>query len=169
MSAMKSFSILVYFSLMFSVNGRECIDPKIISTSYYTRDATILKHVAYISNFHVKCRIGESGNLYALFGGEISPVASVGPGNYQISWTTDVKTALTNDVIINVYNESGYTAMRKAKRAGEDISFAPVFTRVTVNNRGLYVGPWISCELLAAVFSIVIAYIAIHFRTKLLS
>uniref|UniRef100_A0A6P7FCI1 Translocon-associated protein subunit delta n=1 Tax=Diabrotica virgifera virgifera TaxID=50390 RepID=A0A6P7FCI1_DIAVI len=93
-----------------------------------------------------------------------------GGNKYQISWTEDVKTATTGNIAIKIYNEiDGYIALKKAVRAGETFVHVPVFTTININHTGVYGGPWISCELLAAVFSIVVAYIAIHFRTKLLN
>lgn len=152
-----------------SVTGHDCQSPQLISTSYTTQDATVLKHVAYISSFYVKCKRGESGNLYALSGDTISPVASVGPGKYQLSWTEDIKTAKTGDLTLNIYNENGYAGIRKALRAGEDISTVPIFSQIKINHPGIYVGPWFSCECLAVSLAVVMAYIAVHFRTKLLN
>lgn len=160
------FLLLLVFHVIIT---ESCQHPHIVSTSYTTQDATILKHIAYIANFFVKCKKGEPGHLYAIFGDVIVPIASVGPGKYQVSWTEDVKTARTGDMTVNIYNETGYTAIRKALRASEDISNVPVFTKISINHPGVYVGPWISCEFLAVGFSVIIAYIAIHFRSKLLS
>ncbi|XP_072380322.1 translocon-associated protein subunit delta-like [Diabrotica undecimpunctata] len=162
--------LLLFLNLLIvAINGQHCDSPQVISTPYTTQDGTILKHVAYISNFFVKCKDGEPGHLYALLGEGLSPVASVGPNKYQISWTEDVKTAKTGNIAIKIYNETGYIALKKAVRAGETFAHVPVFTIININHTGVYGGPWISCELLAAVFSIVVAYIAIHFRTKLLN
>ncbi|CAH1118554.1 unnamed protein product [Phaedon cochleariae] len=169
MASYSSIFPLVAIIFTFIVNSQQCTDPQIISTTYTTQDATILKQVAFISNFQVKCKKGEAGNLYASFKDTISPVASVDSGKYQISWTEDIKTAKTGDTLVKVYDESGYIALRKAMRAGEDVSGVGVFARIVVHHRGTYGGPWISCELLAAAFSIAIAYVAVHFRTKLLN
>ncbi|CAH1111931.1 unnamed protein product [Psylliodes chrysocephalus] len=157
-------------SLIFIVtSAQNCYNPQIVSTSYTTQDATILKAVAFISNFYVKCETGDPGHFYAWLGETITPVASVGEGKYQISWTEEVKTAKTGIINVKVYNDTGYLALRKAIRAGEGNLNVPVFTTLKINHSGVYGGPWISCELLAAVFSIAVAYIAIHFRTKLLN
>ncbi|CAH1971465.1 unnamed protein product [Acanthoscelides obtectus] len=149
--------------------AEHCQNPQIISTSYTTQDATILKHVAYIANFYVKCKKGEAGNLYAVLENNITPVASVGEGKYQVSWTEDIKTSKTGDITVNIYDEVGYSSVRKALRAGENLFTVPVFAKIVINHPGVYAGPWFSCEFLAVGFSVVIAYMAIHFRSKLLS
>lgn len=161
--------ISVGFSLILITYAQQCQNAQVTSTSYTTQDATVLKHIAYISNFQIKCKRGDPGNLYALLGDVITPVASVGVGKYQISWTEDVKIARTGDIVIPVFNESGYSAAKKALRAGEDTGNVPTFTKIVINHPGIYVGPWISCEFLAVGFSVAIAYVAIHFRSKLLS
>ncbi|XP_056639986.1 translocon-associated protein subunit delta-like [Diorhabda sublineata] len=165
------YGVVVFLINLFftSVNADPCKNAQVISTSYTTKDATILKQVAFISSFYIKCDIGHSSYLYTVLGDVISPVASVGQGKYQISWTEDVKIAQTGDILVNVYNETGYSLLRKAIRNGETISNVPIFTRIKINHSGMYGGPWISGELVAAAFSITIAYIAIHFRMKLLS
>ncbi|KAJ8980384.1 hypothetical protein NQ317_009378 [Molorchus minor] len=126
--------LLAILTFTISVNGHQCQNPQIISTSYTTQDATVLKHIAYIANFYVKCNRGEPGNLYFLFGDVILPVAKVGPGKYQISWTEDLKTARTGNIELILFNENGYTTARKALRAGEDISAVPNFAKITINH-----------------------------------
>nr|CAI5838872.1 unnamed protein product [Callosobruchus analis] len=155
-------------SLSRSIAG-QCENPQIVSTSYTTQDATILKHVAYIANFHVECKKGDAGNLYALLDDSVTPIASVGKGKYQVSWTEDVKTAKTGEITINIYDETGYSSVRKAQRAGDNLSTVPVFAKIVINHPGVYAGPWFSCECLAVGFSVIVAYMAIHFRSKLLS
>lgn len=161
--------ISVTFSLIVSAYAQQCQNAQITSSSYTTQDATVVKHIAYISNFQIKCKRGDPGNLYALLGDMVAPVASVGVGKYQISWTEDVKTARTGDIVVPIFNETSYVAAKKALRAGEDITTIPTFTKIVINHPGIYVGPWISCEFLAVGFSVAIAYIAIHFRSKLLN
>lgn len=161
--------ILCNFSFLLTSNAQQCQNAQVVSTSYTTQDATVLKHIAYISNFQVKCKRGDPGNLYVLLGDVITPVASVGAGKYQISWTEDVKTARTGDIVVPIFNESGYVAAKKMLRTGEDITTVPTFTKIVINHPGIYAGPWISCEFLAVGFSVAIAYIAIHFRSKLLN
>lgn len=157
------------FSYVQFLNADQCVNPQVSSKSYTTQEAFILREIAYVTNFNVKCKSGESSNLYALVGNTVTPVAQVTAGIYEISWTEDVKGAKSGNIPVKLYDESGYAALKKALRNNEDISIVPVFTEIIVNNPGIYSGPWLSCEFLAVGFSIAVAYAAIHFRTKLLS
>lgn len=170
---METFTFLTlscFFLLACTISASStCIDPEIISTSYTTEDATILTHIAYISEFTVKCNSGIITNLYALMGETIQPVGVTGLSRYQISWTEDIKLARTGDIIIKLYDDDGFAIFRKTQRAGGNLEEVPVFANVIVNHPGTYKGPWISCECLAVAFSVVVCYYAIQFRTKLLS
>lgn len=147
-----------------------CQNPQLISKFYSTQDATVLSNIAFISEFNVKCQKGQSGNLYALFSNDvIVPISTVGPSKYQLSWTEELKAAKTGDITVKIFDENGYSAIRKALRNGEDISSVPPFSSITVNHTGTYIGPWISCEFLAVVISLAVAYYAISFRSKLIS
>ncbi|CAH1373137.1 unnamed protein product [Tenebrio molitor] len=159
------------FLILFLINSAvsACENPEIRSNSYTTEDATILTHIAYISEFTVKCGSGTVSNLYALMGDTVQPIGVTGPNRYQISWTEDVKNARTGDITIKIYDDDHYTLLRKAQRAGEDLNSVPVFGSVTINHPGTYKGPWISCECLAVAFSLIVCYYAIHFRSKLLA
>lgn len=159
-----------FFLLAFAVAAYgTCVNPEITSTSYTTEDATILTHIAYISEFTVKCNSGLASNLYALMGETIQPVGVTGPSRYQISWTEDIKTARTGDITIKLYDEDGFAIWRKTQRTGGNLGEVTAFGSVIVNHPGTYKGPWISCECLAVAFSAVVCYYAIQFRAKLLS
>lgn len=169
MSYTRAFPLIcIIFSVGF-VTSDQCSDPQVASNSYTTKDAFILREIAYVSNFHIKCKSGKLSNLYALIGNTIAPVAQVSSDLYEISWTEDIKGARTGNIPVNLYDENGYAALKKAFRNNEDISGIPVFAQVSVNHPGIYSGPWLSCEFLAVGFSIAVAYAAIHFRTKLLN
>lgn len=161
--------ILCTFSTVQIILADQCVDPQVSTNSYTTQDAFILREIAYVTSFNVKCKTGDPANLYALIGNAVSPVAQVASGTYEISWTEDVKSARTGNIPVSLYDENGYAALKKALRNNEDISSVPVFTEIFVNSPGVYSGPWLSCELLAVGFSIAVVYTAIHFRTKLLN
>ncbi|EEZ98538.1 Translocon-associated protein subunit delta-like Protein [Tribolium castaneum] len=162
---------LFFVFQVFLISGAfsSCENPEIKSTSYTTQDATILTHIAYISEFNVKCGSGSLTNLYSLLGDTIQPVGMTGPNKYQISWTEEVKNARNGDITIKLFDDDGYALLRKAQRAGDDLKTVPHFAVITINHPGTYKGPWISCECLAVAFSLVVCYYAIHFRSKLLA
>lgn len=161
---------LLCISTCFSMlKADQCLGPQVISNSYTTQEAFILREIAYVTNFQINCISGEATNLYALIGNAITPVAQVAAGMYEISWSEEVKFAKTGQLSVNLYDENGYAALKKALRNNEDILSIPVFAEVIINSPGIYSGPWLSCEFLAVGFSIAVAYSAIHFRTKLLN
>lgn len=161
--------VLCLLSLVPFIVANQCEGPEVSTNSYTTRDAFILREIAYVTNFNVKCKTGEAANLYALVGNAVVPVAQVSGGLYEISWTEDVKGARTGNIPVKLYDENGYAALKKALRNNEDTANVPVFTEILINSPGIYSGPWLSCELLAVGFSIAVVYTAIHFRTKLLN
>ncbi|XP_044763536.1 translocon-associated protein subunit delta-like [Coccinella septempunctata] len=151
--------------------GSPCKDVEVSTKSYTTEDATVLSQIAYISEFVVKCNPSSSspGNLYALFKENIIPVANVAPNKYQLSWTEDLKTAQVGEIVVKVFDEDGYAALKKALRNGDNIQEVMQFTTVAISHPGAYKGPCISCEFLAALFSLSIAYYAVHLRVKFVS
>lgn len=169
-SEMLSILIFSLLSLQFTA-GSTCGDVEVSTKSYTTEDATVLSQIAYISEFEVKCNPASSspGNLYALFKEIIVPVANVAPNKYQISWTEDLKTAQVGEIIVKIFDENGYAALRKALRNGDNIHEVEYFTTLSISHPGAYKGPCISCEFLAALFSLSIAYYAVHLRMKFVS
>ena len=87
---------------------------------------------------------------------------------YQISWTTEVKHAKTGDHEVNLYDEEGYTAAKRALESGEGSAVKPLVT-IVVNYPGAYKGPWINSELLAAALSILVFYLAYSSKSALLA
>lgn len=86
-----------------------------------------------------------------------------------MSWTEEIKTARSGERPIRIFDEDGYTALRKLLRSGEDISSVSPFFIVAVQHPGAFNGPWLKSEFLAAALSFVIAYLAVSSRSKLLS
>ncbi|XP_060515745.1 translocon-associated protein subunit delta [Cylas formicarius] len=159
-----------FFFVSFTGFCGACTNPQVTSKSFTTQDATIVSHIAYVSDFSVKCSSGEAGSLYAeLEDGSITPVAIVGPQSYQVSWTEESKAAKSGDRIVRIFNEDGYTAIRKLLRAGESsYSVEPFFT-AAVRHPGSYNGPWVKSEFIAAIAALVVSYFAIATRAKIVS
>lgn len=153
--------------------GNSCVDPEVTASQYTTQDATVLTNIAYVAEFSLKCSNRPSGiPLYAEVGGKLLPAARIGDDNrpkYQVSWTEEVKKAKSGDYSVNLYDEEGYGALRKALRSGEDISSVKPLVTVVVNHPGAYQGPWVNSEFMAAVLSVVVWYLAFSAKSKLLS
>lgn len=77
--------------------------------------------------------------------------------------------ARSGDKVVRIFDEEGYTALRKALRAGEDPSSVASLADVVVNHPGAYDGPWLKSELLATLVSLVVAYFALSFKLKITS
>lgn len=185
-SRMVALFLITFLAVISSAFSTSCSNVEVISKSFTTQDATIVTNIAYISEFTLKCGSGAVSHLYADVDGILAPVSEVAHNKYQVSsliwksvkyyniikqvsWTEDTKTAQRGDITIRLFDEDGYTALRKLIRAGEDIStVTPLFT-VTVNHPGAFNGPWLKSEFLAAALSLVVAYLALSSRSKLLS
>lgn len=89
--------------------------------------------------------------------------------NSKVSWIEEAKSARSGEKQIRLFDEDGYTAYRKAVRAGEDISTVSSLFSVAVNHPGAFSGPWLKSEFIATVVSLVIAYFAIASRSKVVS
>jgi len=164
-----TFHLFVFLGILSAGYCSSCSNPDVTSKSFTTQDATIVTNIAYISEFSVKCGSGAVSHLYADVEGVIVPVSEIAANKYQVSWTEEIKNARRGDVTVRLFDEDGYAALRKALRAGEDITtLSPLFT-VAVNHPGAFNGPWLKSEFLAAALSLVVAYLALSSRAKLLS
>lgn len=148
-----------------------CKDPTISSLSYTTQDGMVVAEVAFISEFIVQC--SNKVDKLALYGeidGKLLPVMKVdGRTKYQVSWTEEIKKARSGDYIINIYDEEGYGNLKKAIRSGEDTKSVTPLSTITINYAGVYLGPWVNSEFLAAVSLIGAWYLAFVHKSKLLS
>lgn len=182
------FNFVIIFVTLSVGYCSSCINPEIISETFTTQDATIVTNVAYVSEFQIKCKTGTATNLYADIEGSIVPVSVVGIDIYQvslqliivpileektwcfqISWTEDTKVATRGDKVVRLFDEDGIALIRKALREGDDIGGVPALTNVVINYPGAFNGPWLKSEFLAVLSSLVIAYVAITSRSKLIS
>mgnify|MGYP003347284200 CR=1 FL=1 len=146
-----------------------CKNLEVSSQSFTTQDATIVTNIAYISEFTVKCESGSLTHAYADVEGVIVPVFEIAPNTFQVSWTEEIKNARVGQINIRLFDEDGYTGLRKVLRSGEDIStVAPLFT-VSLHHPGAFNGPWLKSEFLAVALSVIVAYLALSSRSKLLS
>ncbi|KAG7212566.1 hypothetical protein KM043_012867 [Ampulex compressa] len=162
------FALACLFSLAFA---ETCQKPEVVASAYVTEDATILTNVAFTTQFVLKCSNGVKGiSLYAEVEGKSLPAARLSADNkYQISWTEEIKKVRSGDYNIKVYDEEKYAAIRKAIRNGEDPSSVKPLVVVVVNNPGVYLGPWVNSELLAALLGSLVLYSALSAKSKLLA
>jgi len=167
----KSIFALFISCLVVQSNANTCVKPEVSASQYTTQDATVLTNIAYVAEFSLKCANGAKGiPLYAEVAGKTLPAARIGDDNkYQVSWTEDVKKAKSGDYSVNLYDEEGYGALRKALRSGEDISTVKPLVTIVVSYPGAYQGPWVNSEFMAAVLSGLVWYLAFSAKSNLLS
>lgn len=169
---MKSFLVLFFSLYTVSVVFAEtCQKPEVVATAYVTEDATVLTKVAFTTQFTLKCSNGVKGiSLYAEVNGKALPAVKLSADNkYQVSWTEDIKKVHSGDYDVKLYDEEGYSAIRKAYRNAEDPSSVKPLAVVVVNNPGVYLGPWINSELLAVILAALVSYAAFSAKSKLVA
>ncbi|XP_063979877.1 translocon-associated protein subunit delta [Diachasmimorpha longicaudata] len=159
----------IFFLSVCGVLGETCEKPEITASAYVTEDATILTNVAFTTQFTLKCSNGVKDiSLYAECEGKSLPAVRLSTDNkYQVSWTEDVKKVRSGDYSVKLYDEESYAALRKTMRNGENPEAVKPLAVVTLNNPGVYQGPWINSELLAVVLAVVVSYAAFSAKAKL--
>ncbi|XP_055377933.1 translocon-associated protein subunit delta [Condylostylus longicornis] len=147
-----------------------CANPQISNiNSFNTGDATIVTKIAYIAEFYVGCENEETPQLFVELENKIIPLARVGDNTYQISWIEDIKKARSGDFNVRLFDEEGYSNLRKAQRIGEDLSTVKSLSEFVINATGAYKGPWVNSELLAILIAGITSYFALTTRSKLVS
>ncbi|CAL1298536.1 unnamed protein product [Larinioides sclopetarius] len=164
-------AVLFVISLVFPALGEVCKNPKVDTTSYTTVDGMVISDVAFVTEFSVSCDSGKKD--YILFadkkGRQIPALRSADNTKYQISWTESADSLFSGEHGVNVYDEEGYAAVKKAQRNNEDSSGIPSAFFLSLYHRGTYYGPWVSTEFIAATTSILLWYIAFSARSNLMS
>uniref|UniRef100_T1H2G9 Translocon-associated protein subunit delta n=1 Tax=Megaselia scalaris TaxID=36166 RepID=T1H2G9_MEGSC len=137
-----------------------CTSPKASATSFTSSDATIVSQVATVVDLSFKCSNGETPQLYGEINGRVI-LAS------KISWNDEVKKAISGSVTIRLFDEEGYSNIRKAQREGVSLSSVKSISEVTVSVPSAYTGPLVNSELLVAFLAIFIGYFAFTTKSKL--
>lgn len=77
--------------------------------------------------------------------------------------------ASSGNYALNLYDDDGFSAYRKAQRSGENTGSVKPLTKVNLYHSGTYKGAWVKSELLATVLVGGAAYVAFVTRNKLTS
>jgi len=138
--------------------------------TYTTQDASVLTSIAYVTEFHLTCdgKEVQGAALYAESQGRILQVGE-NKGNYQVSWVEDLATATKGDHILRIVDDDGVSVVRKAQKTGASIDGLKPLVTLTLNHPGAYTGPWLNSEHLAAIMGVVVVYVAITSKSKLLA
>lgn len=83
-----------------------------------------------------------------------------------MSWTQEIKKSSGGNVVVRLFDEEGYSNLRKAQRDGGKVSNVKSLVDITVNTKSAYKGPWVKAELVAALLVAAIAYFAVTTKSK---
>jgi len=146
---MKCFIVLALF--VATAYGSACSSAHVEAVGFTTTDATVVSRVAYVVDFELKCASGEQlkdATLYADTPAGLVSVASANFGSgYQVSWSSEPATAASGEQLIAIYDEQGYSALKKFQR-GEGAAPAPLAS-ASLYHPGAYRGPWVASETVA--------------------
>ncbi|XP_018015087.2 translocon-associated protein subunit delta, partial [Hyalella azteca] len=139
-----------------------CENAVVEASGFTTLDATIVSKVAYISDFTLTCSNGAKDiSLYAETSSGVAGVArSLDGSRYQVSWISDIASAPSGVQDIKLFDEQGYSALKKAQRSGESSSGVKPLATISLYHPGAYRGPWVQSETIAVICSIAIFYYA---------
>ncbi|CAH0395072.1 unnamed protein product [Bemisia tabaci] len=168
---MISQAVFVFLSLVALSSAESCVSPEVSASSYYTQDGIVLTHVGFIIEFSLKCANNVKDlALVAEVDGKLLPEAKVtGNDRYQVSWVEDIKKFRSGERFVNLFDEEGAVALRKALRNGDDISSIKPLVTIAVSHPGTYQGPWVNSEFLATSLAIGVWYAAYSLKSKLLA
>jgi translocon-associated protein subunit delta len=77
---------------------------------------------------------------------------------YQIGWSESHKTARTGQIKLRVFDEDGFSALKKAQRNNEDVSKVKEIRVIDFYHQGTYSGPYVQSELLVTILFAAVYY-----------
>ncbi|XP_026498530.1 translocon-associated protein subunit delta [Vanessa tameamea] len=163
--------LLTVFAIAISGSLAEsCQNPQVEAASFTSLDATIVTHIAYITEFTLKCDnpLPENYALYAEVEGKPLTAARIAENRYQVSWTEEPAKARSGVHEVLVFDEEGWASLRRARRSDPAVNVAPLLA-IQLQHPGSYSGPWVNSEVLATALSIIVAYTALRNKSKILA
>ncbi|XP_071810171.1 translocon-associated protein subunit delta-like [Asterias amurensis] len=148
--------------------GDTCIGASTDHKVYTTTDGSSSTETVFLIEFTLNCK-NNAKNLFlnAEAAGKQLPVSRSGDNQYQVSWTEEHKNAPSGNYEVKFYDEEGFSALRKAMRAGDDSTkVKPAFT-INVNHQGVFHGPVVGTEVIASVLAVLLWYSAYRAKSKI--
>nr|XP_054752180.1 translocon-associated protein subunit delta-like [Lytechinus pictus] len=145
-------------------SAESCIGASFTSKVYTTTDGALSTETVFLVEFQLSCK-NKIANIFlnAEVDGKQIPVSRSGDNQYQVSWKADHKDAPAGLYNVGIYDEEGFSALRKALRAGEESKVKPLIT-IPIDHPGVSTGPWVSTEIIATGIAGLVWYAA--FATK---
>merc|ERR1712002_395159 len=159
------------FFLPALISADTCLAPQVDSKTYSTPEAVVSTDTVLIAEFTLTCKNGLKGiNLYADLGGRLLPATKTSETNkYQISISDEHKKLPAGSYDLRIFDEEGFAALRKAQRSGDSTDSVKPLTTVTLVHQGIWSGPIVQSEFVAAMSAIVVWWLAYTARSKLLA
>merc|ERR1712212_161756 len=141
-----------------------CESPKTSVMSYVASDAQVLTHAPFIAQFSLTCKGKPVADLPLYYankeGGWVQVARSKDGSQYQLGWSVELKSAKPQDFNIDLYDEDGYSALKRVEEGSAKINPVKPLTTVTIQYAGSYEGPYFSSEVVAVLVSFLVVYFA---------
>lgn len=150
--------------------GDTCLKPTVSHEVYTTTEAVTSAETVFLVEFELKCSNAvKNPFLYADVSRKQLPVSRSGDNKYQVSWVEERKNAPAGQYEVKLFDEEGFSALRKAQRADEDVSQVTPLTNIVFTHKGVSKGPFISSELLAIIVSALLWYAAYSAKQRIIA
>ncbi|KAL5014553.1 hypothetical protein ScPMuIL_008823 [Solemya velum] len=169
MATCKMIAVWAFVSLPFLVAGDACLSPEVKSQTYTTTEAVASMETVLIAQFSLRCKNGlKDINLYADINGKTVPVTrTTEPFKYQVSLSDEHKKLPAGHYSVHLYDDEGYSALRKAHRSGENIDAVKPLYTIGIDHPGVWKGVMVQSEFVAAGVAIVLWYLAYRAKSSL--
>merc|ERR1711976_207089 len=149
--------------------GDTCLSPAVETQVYTTGEASVSSDKEVNTEFNVTCKNGlKDLSLYAEFQGRTAPASRVaGTNKYQASFSQTHKKLPAGNYVVRVFDEEGYSNLRKAQRSGENTAEIKSLFDIPVAHQGAWSGPAVQSEFVAAAVAGLVWYLAYNERSKL--
>lgn len=143
------------------------------SKIYTTAEAASSTETVFIVQFDLDCKNGAKNlNMYADLNGKTLAVTRTDGGSgmqYQVSYSDEHKNLPAGSYEVKFYDEEGYSNLRKAQRSGESVDSISSLFSIKIDHPGVWKGPLVQSEFVAASVAILVWYIAYSAKNKLQS
>ncbi|XP_062522566.1 translocon-associated protein subunit delta-like [Corticium candelabrum] len=119
--------------------GETCSSPQATFSTYSTTEILMASETVFIAEFELTCggQPGKGLYLHAEISGLHVPVTSTPDTNkYQVSWHMKHSVAKAGVYTVNIYDEEGYAALRKAQRSGEATDSVKPMISTAIKHKG---------------------------------
>nr|XP_054750183.1 translocon-associated protein subunit delta-like [Lytechinus pictus] len=97
-------------------HAESCIGASFTSKVYTTTDGALSTETVFLVEFQLSCK-NKIANIFlnAEVDGKQIPVSRSGDNQYQVSWKADHKDAPAGLYNVGIYDEEGFSALRKVR------------------------------------------------------